>query len=91
MFTSSSGALALPAQRSLPTDEETSPYRRIAADLRGAIASGILRPGDGLPAIRDLSERYQVSHGTAQRAVAILATEGFVIVSRGRRAAVAPR
>jgi integrase len=90
-FTSSSGVLALPAQRPSPGTEEKSPYRRIAADLRGAITSGVLRPGDELPAIRDLSERYRVSHGTAQRAVAILASEGFVIVSRGRRAAVAQR
>jgi hypothetical protein len=88
-FPSSTGVLALPTQRPRPASEETSPYRRIAADLRDAITSGILRPRDELPAIRDLSERYRVSHGTAQRAVAILASEGLVIVRRGRRASVA--
>jgi site-specific recombinase XerD len=82
--------LALPAQRSGPIDDDVhSPYRRIAADLRGAIVSGILRPGDLLPGMSELRERYAVSHGTAQRAIGVLAAEGLVVVGRGRRAAVA--
>jgi len=69
-------------------DETGSPYRRIAADLRGAIVSGVLTPGMQLPTVGELSERYAVSHGTAQRAVAVLRTAGLVTVSRGRRAVV---
>jgi integrase len=85
------GAVILPVQRPAPIVEAASPHRRIAADLQSAITSGVLRPGELLPAIRDLSERYKVSHGTAQRAVAILAAEELVVVSRGRRATVAAR
>jgi integrase len=66
-----------------------NPYQRIASDLRGAIVSGVLRPTAELPTISELSARYAVSHGTAQRAIALLRAEGLVVVSRGRRATVA--
>lgn len=84
-------ALANDGELSVPTTptEEDSPYKRIAADLRGAIVSGVLRPGDQLPTVTDLSSRYSVSFGTAQRAIAQLRTAGLVTVSRGRRAVVA--
>jgi len=67
-----------------------SPYQRIAADLRAAIACGALRPGDHLPTVETLSARYGVATGTAHRAVAELHQRGLVTVSRGRRATVAP-
>ena len=66
-----------------------SPYQRIAADLRAAIACGALRPGDHLPTVEELAQRYGVATGTAHRAVAELHTSGLVSVSRGRRASVA--
>ncbi len=66
-----------------------NPYQRIAADLRGAIVCGALRPGDRLPTIADLANRYSVAVGTAHRAVAELRSAGLVTVSRGRRAVVA--
>jgi integrase len=71
--------------------DEDSPYRRIAADLRGAIVSGVLAPGAHLPTVDELSARYSVSRGTAQRAVAVLRTAGLVTVSKGRRAVVRGR
>ncbi|MGH3490213.1 MAG: GntR family transcriptional regulator [Actinopolymorphaceae bacterium] len=40
--------------------EPRGPYEKIAADLRGAIASGILKTGDQLPTIKDLAARYDV-------------------------------
>jgi hypothetical protein len=81
--------LALPVQRTAPGADGDSPYQRIAADLRGAITSGVLRPGDHLPSLTALGERYSVSHSTAQRAVAVLAAESLVTIRRGRRAEVA--
>lgn len=68
---------------------EDSPYRKVAADLRGAIVSGVLGPGDTLPTVADLAKRYGYSFGTVQRAVAELRSAGLVTVSRGRRAVVA--
>ncbi|MGH3568912.1 MAG: tyrosine-type recombinase/integrase [Pseudonocardia sp.] len=70
------------------TPEPTNPYQRIAADLHGAITCGALRPGDPLPTVEQLKDRYQVSAGTANRAVAALKSAGLVTASRGRRAVV---
>jgi integrase len=70
-------------------DDDGSPYRRIAADLRGAVACGALRPDDALPTLVDLAERYGVSVGTAHRAIALLKSDGAVHARRGRRAVVA--
>jgi Bacterial regulatory proteins, gntR family len=67
----------------------SSPYQRIAADLRAAIRCGALREGDPLPAVKDLARRYNVSVGTAHRAVAALVQNGYVVASRGRRTSVA--
>jgi integrase/DNA-binding transcriptional regulator YhcF (GntR family) len=68
--------------------ESANPYQRIATDLRGAISCGALGPGDQLPTVEQLKDRYQVSAGTANRAIAELKAEGLVIASRGRRAIV---
>jgi integrase/DNA-binding transcriptional regulator YhcF (GntR family) len=68
--------------------EHASPYQRIANDLRGAISCGAFRPGDQLPTVDQLKDRYQVSAGTANRAIAELKAEGLVSASRGRRAVV---
>ncbi len=66
-----------------------SPYQRIVADLRGAISSGALRAGDLVPTVEELAKRYDVSFGTAHRAIAQLRTLGMVEVSRGKWAVVA--
>lgn len=73
----------------VPGGEPDSPYGRIAADLRAAIACGALTTGSPIPTVETLRMRYGVSVGTAHRAVAALAAEGLVVVSRGRRAIVA--
>jgi integrase/DNA-binding transcriptional regulator YhcF (GntR family) len=71
------------------TDKGLQPYQRIAADLRGAIDSGILMPGDPLPTEKALAERYSVATSTAHRAVAQLVAAGVVTATRGVRATVA--
>ncbi|WP_309110440.1 tyrosine-type recombinase/integrase [Saccharothrix sp.] len=68
--------------------DPNSPYLKIAADLRGAIACGAWQAGDQLPTVATLAERYGVSFGTAQRAVAELRSAGLVDVRRGKRAVV---
>jgi DNA-binding GntR family transcriptional regulator len=54
------------------------PSRQIAADLRGQIERGELAPGDMLPSIVKLAERYQVATRTVQKALGILKREGLV-------------
>ncbi len=71
--------------------EDAAPYLRIAADLRGAITSGILHPGDPLPNLKELALRYDVAVSTAQRAIAALADTKLVVVRTGHRTVVALR
>jgi integrase/DNA-binding transcriptional regulator YhcF (GntR family) len=86
----SARATARKSTTELPSawDEDLQPYERIAADLRGAIASGILTPGDPLPTEKALAGRYGVAASTAHRAVALLVSEGLITSSRGKRATV---
>lgn len=77
------------ALKSTVKPNEDTQYQRIAADLRGAIMCGALRPGAVLPTFADLASRYGVAFNTAQRAVGTLKSAGLVAVSRGRRAVVA--
>jgi integrase len=89
----SSVSLTPNATRALPaaterSEEPNSPYQQIAADLRAAIRCGALRPGDHPPTVKELSERYGVSVGTAHRALALLSEAGLIDAKRGRRAVV---
>lgn len=52
-------------------------YRRIANDLRAAIASGEYQPGHALPSVTQLMERYGVSRSTVQNALSVLRAEGL--------------
>lgn len=58
-------------------------YGRIAAELREAIVNGQYSPGDTLPAIPELMERYGVARDTVRDAVRALALEGLVTPLRG--------
>ena len=66
-----------------------SPYLKIANDLRGAIKSGVLRPGDVLPTVKELAGRYRVATSTAHRAISALVEERLCNASRGKRVTVA--
>jgi DNA-binding GntR family transcriptional regulator len=59
-------------------------YRRISADLRAAIESGELQPGDVLPSEAALVERYGVSRGTARQALADLEGAGLIESKHGK-------
>ncbi|NDU72993.1 GntR family transcriptional regulator [Actinomadura sp. DSM 109109] len=54
------------------------PYRAIAAEIRSRIESGELRPGDRVPSIRQIAQRWGVAVATATRAAAVLREEGLV-------------
>src|SRR5262245_48379661 len=55
----------------------------VYAQLRGAILDGRLRPGDALPATRELAARLQVSRNTVMNAYERLIAEGFLIGAHG--------
>jgi GntR family transcriptional regulator len=66
--------------------DKTSPvplYFQIAENLRAAIESGALAPGDRLDNEVQLSERLSVSRPTVRQAIQRLAREGLVVRQRG--------
>ncbi|MGW3563548.1 GntR family transcriptional regulator [Streptomyces sp. NPDC000941] len=66
-------------------------YRDIAADLRQAILDGRYRPGDKLPMLRELQERYGTSYQTTRSAIALLEQEGLAVAIRRRGTIVRER
>lgn len=60
------------------------PSRRIADDLRRAIESGELAPGQKLPSERELARRYRAARNTAREAIRLLAEDGLVVPEHGR-------
>ena len=57
--------------------------------LRAAIASGALRPGDRLPAVRELAAEAGVNVNTARAVYARLADQGAIVSEHGRGTFVA--
>ena len=58
-------------------------YRRIAGELRAAIASGQYKPGDRLPSKSELQASYGVAVNTVERAIEVLRHEGLVESAQG--------
>ncbi|WP_328394334.1 TetR/AcrR family transcriptional regulator C-terminal domain-containing protein [Nocardia sp. NBC_00416] len=54
------------------------PYQVIAAQIRARIASGDLRPGERVPSIRQIAQRWGVAVATATKVTASLRVEGLV-------------
>jgi molybdate-binding protein/DNA-binding transcriptional regulator YhcF (GntR family) len=69
---------------------ETYLYQEIAESLRRRIASGEFEPGDKLPPVRKMAERWQCTPGTVSRAYTQLSEEGLVEGRRGAGTRVAP-
>jgi GntR family transcriptional regulator len=67
------------------TPGTTSLYRKVADDLRAAIAAGTYPPGTRLPSESDLAERYSVSRGTVRQAFGALRADGVIASRRGAR------
>lgn len=59
-------------------------YARLAQLLRQRLEKQQWLPGEHLPRLEDLMAEFEVGRVTARQAVAILAREGWVQVSRGR-------
>src|SRR6478735_10406523 len=55
-----------------------SPSVRIAAELRGRIERGELRPGERVPSAREITRNFGVAVATASRVLAALRDDGLV-------------
>lgn len=65
-------------------------YRQIVDEVQRAVAVGVLRPGDPLPALRLLANQLRVNANTVQHAYRTLEREGTVYVKRGIGTFVSP-
>ncbi|MFI0420670.1 TetR/AcrR family transcriptional regulator C-terminal domain-containing protein [Spongiactinospora sp. 9N601] len=67
------------------------PYRRIVAEIRSRILTGELRPGERMPSIRQIAQRWGVAIATATRVMATLRDEGLVEAKVGSGTVVSGR
>ena len=58
-------------------------YQQLASLLREDIQAGRLQPGQRLPSEATLQQQYGLARETVRRAIAVLRTEGLVVVRRG--------
>jgi GntR family transcriptional regulator, transcriptional repressor for pyruvate dehydrogenase complex len=58
-------------------------FEEIAAQIRELVASGRLKPGDRLPAERDLSAKFKVSRNTLREALRALELSGMIELRKG--------
>lgn len=69
--------------------DSTPMYRRIAADLRAQIQSGVLKPGDKLMSTSQLMAHYEVSETVIRFVMVELKAQGLVVGQPGRGVYVA--
>ena len=64
-------------------------FDQVATSVRADILTGRLRPGDRLPAARELADALEINLHTVLRAYQQLRDEGLIDLRRGRGAVVA--
>lgn len=72
-------------------ESATPPFEQIRRQIRGLIASGLLRLGAALPSVRQLANDLDVAPNTVVRAYKELEREGWVVTSARKKVMVAPQ
>jgi molybdate-binding protein/DNA-binding transcriptional regulator YhcF (GntR family) len=75
---------------SLTSTKRQHLYLQIAESIRRRIASGEIGPGDKLPPVRGMAQRWNCTPGTVSRAYSTLAQDGLVEGYRGGGTRVMP-
>jgi len=72
--------------------EDSRPvFRQIVDEVQRCVAVGVLKPGEPLPAVRQLASELKVNANTVQHAYRTLESDGTVYVKRGIGTFVSPR
>lgn len=66
-------------------------YRQIVDQVRQAVASGVLKPGDKLPSVRDMAVELAVNPNTIAKAYQELERDGVIETPRGKGSFIAER
>ena len=66
-------------------------YEQVKEELRRLVVSGVLRPGDKLPSVRELAGQLAINPNTIQRAYRELETEGYIVAVPGKGSFAAER
>jgi GntR family transcriptional regulator len=74
----------------IDADDPRAVYRQIVDEVQRAVAVGVLKPEDPLPAVRQLATQLKVNANTVQHAFRTLEAEGTVFVRRGIGTFVSP-
>ena len=82
------GSMAL-TRPSLALSSHVPIYQQAADHIAASIARGDLRPGDKLPAERDLAEDWGIAIGTVRSAMANLRERGLIVSTLGKGTFVA--
>jgi GntR family transcriptional regulator len=69
---------------SVATGTGTPIYRQIIEQVRLAVATGALGPGDALPSVRGLAEQHVINPNTVAKAYAELVREGVLESHHGK-------
>lgn len=64
-------------------------FERVADHIRAQVDAGILKPGDQLPAYRELAEQYEVGITTIRSALLVLKLQGIIVGRPGKGTFVA--
>ena len=59
-------------------------YRQLVRQIKHAVASGAVKPGDKMPSQRDLAAELVINHLTVKKAYEVLEAEGVIVTMRGR-------
>ena len=70
------------------TTSATPIYAQLIAQVKHAIAAGILRPGDNLPSLRELAAQLRVNPLTVARAYRELEAANIITTGHGRGSAI---
>ncbi|MEK9197827.1 GntR family transcriptional regulator [Ureibacillus sp. 179-F W5.1 NHS] len=66
-------------------------YEQITQQIKQAILTGVLKPGEVLPSIRSLAKELKISVVTTKRAYSDLENDGFIETVAGKGSFVAER
>jgi GntR family transcriptional regulator len=66
------------------TTSATPIYAQLMAQVKRAIAAGVLRPGEALPSLRELAGQLRVNPMTVSRAYRELELQGVIATEHGR-------